>query len=379
MALEHTVVIAAASAVDSQTSFRLLEGAPGKKHRRIEPSNRVVVEGALKASKNKHASARREMMSHAAPFAQSGQQRSDLCRLLAYQKRARAAFESLKPLHLCIFADASMHSNDGSLVIIMHSWINDVAVYLPFQVLAKPKRIRLKPEFAELANQKKLPRLPAYAQLLAIDHALSVAIGCSLDQFKVPGSCIIRALHAHETRLLNPATNAWSVYDHNTNTCTRELAADAAPFAVLAVFADQGSIGWSGFSFAMHHMQLLSAVFADPNHRVWNDIKLAAQTCTACLWRTICEMTLVFNINYGPFGKGHWFAAKRDDFQDPCSDTDDSHIGLALSSKCTQGPLRMTCRSQLSCAIAHMRVAGDDGPHRRLCRALLQVCRRDCS
>ena len=40
-------------------------------------------------------------------------------------------------------------------------------------------------------------------------------------------------------------------------------------------------------------------MFPDPNHRVWNDIKLASQRANKFWWRCIAQCALIFNSNYG--------------------------------------------------------------------------------
>ncbi len=79
-------------------------------------------------------------------------------------------------------------------------------------------------------------------------------------------------------------------------------------------FADQGSINTAGIYFLQNHLGYYMLLLPDPNHRMWNDIKGAAQKCTAYLWRTMVLFTLVFNLNYSPFGKGAWFDSKKDWF-----------------------------------------------------------------
>lgn len=312
----ETAVIAAAA--EDQRPFRLLRADKSQRCRRVEPANRIAVEEKLAQVQplHLHAGTSRKMLSEVAPCGKNEQQLADVARVMVYQDKLVHKFAPLQVKHLSVCADASLHNNEDTLVLVVHSWLNDVAAYLPLQVLCKPKRIRLREDIAELMHEKKIDRLPAYAQLLAIDHALQLGTGCSLADFAVPNNCIIRPLTADESRILDPRTNQWSVYNHKTGACVAELPALPAQLPVLTVFADQGSIGWAGLHFAMHHMHLLAGVFPDPSHRVWNDIKLAAQHCSCYLWRTICELCLVFNVNYGPFGKGHWFSQKQESFKE---------------------------------------------------------------
>ena len=312
----ETAVIAASA--EDPRPFRLLRAGKSRRCRRIEPASRIAVEKKLAEVQplHRHAGTSKKMLSEVAPFSNNDQGLADVARAMVYQEKLVQKFAALQVLHLSICADASLHNNEDTLVLVVHSWLNDVAAYLPLQILRKPQRIQLREDIVELMHEKKIERIPAYAQLLAMDHAIRLGTGCSLADFAMPNNCIIRPLTADESRILDPRTNQWSVYNHTTGACVAELPALPAQLPVLTVFADQGSIGWAGLHFAMHHMHLLAAVFPDPSHRVWNDIKLAAQRCRLYLWRTICELCLVFNVNYGPFGKGHWFSEKKQAFQE---------------------------------------------------------------
>ena len=75
---------------------------------------------------------------------------------------------------------------------------------------------------------------------------------------------------------------------------------------------DQGSSGWAAGQYLLHRHQLALRVFGDPFHRIWNDVRGAARQSRAAAWRTMLEMTLVFNLNTGPFGSGAWASTKRD-------------------------------------------------------------------
>lgn len=46
-------------------------------------------------------------------------------------------------------------------------------------------------------------------------------------------------------------------------------------------------------------------------HRAWNDIKLSLRRSLCNGWRVVLEMTLVCNLNYGPYGSSSWFWKKK--------------------------------------------------------------------
>ena len=55
----------------------------------------------------------------------------------------------------------------------------------------------------------------------------------------------------------------------------------------------------------------MCVTYYDFFHRVWNDIKLAAKASKGFFYAVLLKFSLVFNLNYGPFGKGAWFHDKK--------------------------------------------------------------------
>ena len=72
------------------------------------------------------------------------------------------------------------------------------------------------------------------------------------------------------------------------------------------------AMGAAALHYLIISLGYFMQAFADPNHRVWNDIKLAAQRTRSFLWKSIIQLMLVFNLNYGPYGQGHWFEEKKE-------------------------------------------------------------------
>ena len=87
----------------------------------------------------------------------------------------------------------------------------------------------------------------------------------------------------------------------------------------FSAWSDQGSTGMAGLNFLMHSLGYFIITFFDTNHRLWNDLKSSFKKTKAFNWRCIAFLTLVFNINYNPFGKGAWFEAKKERWDEWCS------------------------------------------------------------
>ena len=93
-----------------------------------------------------------------------------------------------------------------------------------------------------------------------------------------------------------------------------EMPADTASIELplLVLTMDQGGIGSAGVFYAMGHLRLMVGTRWDKYHRGVNDVKLACQHTSGGLFRrVILLMTYLFNLNYGPFGKGAFFEDKK--------------------------------------------------------------------
>ena len=83
--------------------------------------------------------------------------------------------------------------------------------------------------------------------------------------------------------------------------------------ATASFWTDQGSVGMAGINFLLFHLGYFIWYFPDMSHRVWNDLKAAFKK--AGTWRCVTYLTLVFNLNYKPFGKGAWMEKKKTRWQ----------------------------------------------------------------
>eukprot|EP00974_Lingulodinium_polyedra_P111304 10765970-Lingulodinium_polyedra.AAC.1 len=68
---------------------------------------------------------------------------------------------------------------------------------------------------------------------------------------------------------------------------------------------DEGSVGYAGVWFLLHHLHLRATFQRDVFHREWNDCKGAVKASS--LWWVILCSTLVMNLTYGPWEGAGWF------------------------------------------------------------------------
>lgn len=111
---------------------------------------------------------------------------------------------------------------------------------------------------------------------------------------------------------LKTGPGQWSIFNNHTEELRLEFDHSFEQLPLLVSISDQGAVNMSALSYLMFSNEaiLLHAAW-DPYHRCWNDVKNACRRSSAGAWRAILELTVVFNINYGPFGQGSWFFKKQ--------------------------------------------------------------------
>ena len=82
---------------------------------------------------------------------------------------------------------------------------------------------------------------------------------------------------------------------------------------LLVVAMDQGGVGSAGVYYAIGKLSLMVSPRWDKYHRGVNDMKAATQHALGGLFRRVVLLTTyLYNINYGPFGKGAYFDEKKE-------------------------------------------------------------------
>ena len=74
---------------------------------------------------------------------------------------------------------------------------------------------------------------------------------------------------------------------------------------LLTVHVDQGSDGWSACHYLAFKLGLRMMICFDPSHRAWNDARQALKD--ADLWGVVLLLTLVFNVDGGPWKEARWY------------------------------------------------------------------------
>ena len=136
-------------------------------------------------------------------------------------------------------------------------------------------------------------------------------MGYGLEEFRVPQTLLARPLKPHEVRLRGNDGRVYIV-DTKSNQATPEVGPNIklSELNIIISISDQGPLNVSSLNFLQYskgaHMALC---LWDPFHRAWNDIKTSAKRAGS--WKTILELTCLFNINYGPFNSSQWWQRKR--------------------------------------------------------------------
>ena len=190
-----------------------------------------------------------------------------------------------------------------------------LAAYAPLQICHQPAEHTLDIDsFVDyLTRGKRLERKAAFTELLALDHSLVRGFGCSLASTAPWTESCLRPLSPGEQRVKRADGFVTIVLPDGTE--RPEIPPGNELWPGVVHWVDQGSVGASALNFCINALGYHMVMFPDPNHRVWNDIKAAAQKSKEYFWKTIVQLTLVFNLNYGPFGKSRWFHDKKAFFE----------------------------------------------------------------
>eukprot|EP00438_Fugacium_kawagutii_P020973 Skav206113 [mRNA] locus=scaffold3261:44575:49089:+ [translate_table: standard] len=191
------------------------------------------------------------------------------------------------------------------------------AAYLLSQELAHTTVGELDASLFDLAKGRKLTRLEGYREIKGLAAALE-GIGVKLQDFYVPTNLVLRPLASGEYRVQGPHGRWYIVHEEDmeaTPVCPDGVELGSLPS--LISISDQGPSNTAALNFMLFSSNaMLMWALWDPFHRAWNDLKLALKRSVGKGWRTVLELTLVCNMNYGPFGSGTWFFKKKSKLQD---------------------------------------------------------------
>ena len=221
----------------------------------------------------------------------------------------KEAFQQQK--QVSVTWDPSNYGGAEVMVSMIYSMDIDLAAYRLVQPLRKLLIAELAPELREEGRKGLLSKVEGYIEIRALSAALR-NIGITLETFKPPNDLLLRALNQDEVRVKG-ADGAWWV----VNTATQDAKLQVPPnfsfksLPVLISISDQGPSNMAALNFLQFATEgIVCHCIYDVYHRCWNDIKLSAKKASSFPWRTILELTVVFNVPYGPFGSGAWYNRK---------------------------------------------------------------------
>eukprot|EP00438_Fugacium_kawagutii_P019946 Skav209629 [mRNA] locus=scaffold4224:82940:87399:+ [translate_table: standard] len=253
-----------------------------------------------------------------------------------YAQLLQKCFKGRQQLSVCW--DPSTYGGKETLVSTVYSPDLDIAAYLLNQQITKLLLSDLHESLLPLAKQRKLTRLAGYNEVKGLSHALC-SIGVNLMDYVVPKGLVLRPVTARELVVKDP-TGRHLLYNMDTQAAAPMVPdhIDLAKLPVLVSISDQGPVNVPALNYMMYSAEALLVTSQwDVYHRCWNDIKLAGKRSLCKIWSVILQLTLLFNVNYGPFGSGSWFHRKRSTLEEflathshtsPCFDQYQSLICL---------------------------------------------------
>ena len=234
---------------------------------------------------------------------------------LLHLKALQAGFKGHK--QLSVSWDPSSYGGKDILMSVVYDPEEGQAAYLMAQHMTQTRLSELHPSLLPTAKARKLCRLEGFKEIKGLSSALG-SIGLSLADFQVPSGLICRPLTADEFRLAGPDGTMW-IQNEQTNEIVPEIpqGLDLATVACLVSISDQGPniIGAANYLQYSSNALMFLALF-DPYHRAWNDLKTALKRSKCTGWKTVLELTLVANLNYGPFNSSTWHYKKKARLED---------------------------------------------------------------
>ncbi len=288
-----------------------LKSKEGKARRLADPINKLLLLWKLKKEKIHR---KRVGASHD-DYGQQGQtmlRYENYLDCLLYTQLLEKEFGNSQSLQISIAWDPSCYGGKDTFIGVIYDPKKNSAAYLPSQQLSQVLMNDLSESLLPLARSQKLTRLEGFKELKGLCSSLK-AIGLKIEEFMVPAGILCKPLTEHQYRLVGADGK---VYIANDETGDLQLqvpdAIDLGSLPLICSISDQGPNNTAALNFLMFSSEaLLFWSEWDPFHRAWNDIKNSLKKSKCQGWRTVLELTLVANINYGPFGSSAWFYKKR--------------------------------------------------------------------
>ena len=290
-------------------SLPLMRSKSGNIRKTLDPVNRMILLHKLRKEKvhrTRVASTHGELV----PEQSAMMKYESYIECALYQKSMQETFGGQK--QVSVAWDPSNYGGKDVLVSIIYSSSLRRAGYLMNQQLTKVRVGDVHESLLPLVKQRKLTRIEGYNELRGLSHSLSL-IGLTLMDFAVPEGLILRPLLKQE--LLLPQPNGRPLVHNTVTQLTYPMVPPALQLSqlpLLVSISDQGPVNVPALNYLMYSEEsLLVTSQWDCYHRTWNDLKLAGKRAAGGVWKTILRLSLLFNVNYGPYGSGGWFAKKR--------------------------------------------------------------------
>ena len=310
----HTGILLSRLAVQaSQEVLRtlpLLKSKSGQARRAADPVNKVLILWKLRKEKLLR---RRIAQTH--DDLGGGTSRmfvyEDYIDCLLHKRALERGFAGCR--QVSVSWDPSTYGGKDILMSVVYNPHTGKAGYLMSQQMISTMYSELEPELVPLARERKLTRIEGYKEIKGLSSALG-SINLSLADFCKPASLFCRPLRPGEYRIPGDG-GQFLIYDDNSNTTVPEIPQDMdiGDLPVLVSISDQGPNIVGACACLQYHPEhsLLFLALFDPFHRAWNDLKLSLKRTSCGAWRHVLELTLVCNLNYGPYGSSAWFFKKK--------------------------------------------------------------------
>lgn len=286
-----------------------LKSKTGKARRHCDPVNKMLLLFRLRKEKQ-----HRLRIARTHDLGQASQRMvkfENYLDSLLYLQLLEKTFQDFVP-QVSVSWDPSTYGGKDTLIGIVYHPEQNLAAYLPSQQLSQVLLNDFDTSLLPMAKSKKLTRVDGYKDLKGFSSSLG-GIGLSLANFRVPDGILWMPLTAGQCRVVGPDGTV-DVLTEGTVQAQPVVPPnlDLGKIPCLVSISDQGPNNVAALNYCMFSKQafLFWSVW-DPFHRAWNDIKNALKKAKCSAWRVVLELTLVANLNYGPFGSSTWFYKKR--------------------------------------------------------------------
>ena len=232
-----------------------------------------------------------------------------------YEEKTSTSFAGVK--QLSVAWDPSNYGGTDTLVGMIYCIEKELSAYLIVQPLRRLLVRDLDEELQEQGRKGKLEKLEGYIELRALSAALK-NLGITLSDFQVPSNLHLRPVKEGELRVQDEHGRWYIGKEGGEFVPQIPPALNLSTLPCLVSISDQGPQNMPALNFIQYSENaLLCTCLYDPFHRAWNDIKLACKRATSYPWRTILELTVVYNLSYMDLSAvGSWFHRKQDCLKD---------------------------------------------------------------